>query len=120
MLDRDDLIECSVLLKSAIEKKIDKIHIPLNPLDVLAQQIFGIAISSQIHKDDLFNLIRAGFSKRRKTLLNALLSEGYKELSKEQLEKALKDAGIPDNARAETLYLSDFARIVNSIEYPST
>ena len=26
VLDRDDLVECSVLLKSAIDKKIDKIH----------------------------------------------------------------------------------------------
>lgn len=67
-------------------------------------------------KNDLFDLIRAGFSKRRKTLLNALLSEGYKELSKEELERALEAARIPRNARAETLCLSDFARIVNSIE----
>src|SRR3989338_3156141 len=34
VLDRDDLIECAVLLKSAVEKKIDKIHIPANALDV--------------------------------------------------------------------------------------
>ena len=38
-MDRDDLVECSLLLKSAIEKKIDKVHIPTNALDVLAQQI---------------------------------------------------------------------------------
>ncbi len=64
-------------------------------------------------KKDLFNLIRAGFSMRRKTLLNAILSQGYKGLTKEQLEKLLITAGIPADARAETLRLSDFARIVN-------
>ncbi|MBN1157352.1 ATP-dependent helicase [Candidatus Woesearchaeota archaeon] len=57
VLDRDDLVECSVLLKSAIEKKIDRIHIPKNCLDVLAQQIFGIAISEKIHVEALFELI---------------------------------------------------------------
>ncbi len=58
VLDRDDLVECSVLLKSAIEKKIDRIHIPDNCLDVLAQQIFGIAISGQIHEKTLFEMIK--------------------------------------------------------------
>jgi len=57
VLDRDDLIECSVILKCGIEKKIDKIHIPTNALDVLAQQIFGIAIQDRIHINDLFKLI---------------------------------------------------------------
>ncbi len=58
VLDRDDLVECAVLLKSAIEKKIDRIHIPSNCLDVLAQQIYGIAISQKIHEKELFELIK--------------------------------------------------------------
>ncbi|MDP6642190.1 MAG: ATP-dependent helicase [Candidatus Nanoarchaeia archaeon] len=61
VLDRDDLIECSLLLKSAIEKKIDRIHIPTNALDVLSQQIFGVAISDQIHINDLFKLIKKSY-----------------------------------------------------------
>ncbi|MFH0867801.1 MAG: ATP-dependent helicase [Candidatus Woesearchaeota archaeon] len=61
VLDRDDLIECIVILKSAVEKKIDKIHIPTNALDVLAQQIYGIAIQEQIHINDLFKLIKSSY-----------------------------------------------------------
>ena len=61
VLDRDDLVECAVLLKSAIEKKIDKIHIPTNALDVLAQQIFGIAIEEKIHINSLFDLIKGSY-----------------------------------------------------------
>lgn len=61
VLDRDDLIECSVLLKSAVEKKIDRIHIPTNCLDVLAQQIFGIAIADRIHIDDLYSMIKGSY-----------------------------------------------------------
>ncbi len=61
VLDRDDLIECSVLLKSAIEKRIDKIHLPTNCLDVLAQQMHGIAIQNMISVDDLFDLVRGSY-----------------------------------------------------------
>ena len=59
--DRDDLVECAVLLKSAIEKKIDKIHIPTNALDVLAQQIYGIAIQERIDIKDLLKMIRSSY-----------------------------------------------------------
>lgn len=69
VLDRDDLVECSVLLKSAIERKIDKIHIPTNCLDVLSQQIDGIALEEKIHINDLFDLIKRSYC--------------YKDLSKE-------------------------------------
>ena len=64
VLDRDDLVECGVLLKSAVEKKIDKIHIPTNCLDVLAQQIDGIALQDKIHIDDLYKLIRQSYCYR--------------------------------------------------------
>ena len=61
VLDRDDLVECAVLLKSAIEKKIDRIHIPTNALDVLAQHIFGIAIQDKIHVNELFSLVKQSY-----------------------------------------------------------
>jgi ATP-dependent Lhr-like helicase len=61
VMDRDDLIECAVLLKSAIEKKIDKIHIPTNCLDVLAQQIIGIALEDNILIEDLYTLIKQSY-----------------------------------------------------------
>jgi len=61
VLNRDDLVECAVLLKSAIDEKIDKIHIPKNCLDVLAQQIYGIAIAQKIHINDLFSLVKKSY-----------------------------------------------------------
>ncbi|MBI3033718.1 ATP-dependent helicase [Candidatus Woesearchaeota archaeon] len=61
VLDRDDMVECSLLLKAAIEKKIDRIHIPKNCLDVLAQQIYGIAISQKIHEKELFELVKRSY-----------------------------------------------------------
>jgi len=61
VLDRDDLVECAVLLKSAIEKKIDKIHIPKNCLDVLAQQIYGLALQQVWNEDELFKLVKQSY-----------------------------------------------------------
>ncbi|MBW2993283.1 ATP-dependent helicase [Candidatus Woesearchaeota archaeon] len=62
--DRDDLVECAVLLKSAVERKIDRIHIPVNCLDVLAQQIHGIAIQQMIHIDELFKMVKQSYCYR--------------------------------------------------------
>ncbi|MCF7861438.1 ATP-dependent helicase [Candidatus Woesearchaeota archaeon] len=59
--DRDDLVECSVLLKCAMEHKIDRIHIPRNCLDVLTQHIVGIAVDQKISIDDLYGLIRSSY-----------------------------------------------------------
>ncbi|MAG73388.1 ATP-dependent helicase [archaeon] len=61
VMDRDDLVECSLLLKSAIEKKIDRVHIPTNALDVLAQQIFGIAINGVMNIYEMFHLIKGSY-----------------------------------------------------------
>ncbi|MFA6461023.1 MAG: ATP-dependent helicase [Candidatus Woesearchaeota archaeon] len=61
VMDRDDLVECSILLKSALDKKIDQVHIPKNALDVLAQHIYGIAINEVINISDLFNLIKRSY-----------------------------------------------------------
>ncbi|MBI2660036.1 ATP-dependent helicase [Candidatus Woesearchaeota archaeon] len=64
VLDRDDLVECAVLLKSAIEKKIDKIHIPKNCLDVLAQQLHGMSIEQRWKTKELFDLVRQSYCYR--------------------------------------------------------
>ncbi|MBU1940038.1 ATP-dependent helicase, partial [Candidatus Micrarchaeota archaeon] len=64
VMDRDDLVECAVLLKNAVDKKIDKLQIPKNCLDVLAQHIYGIAIADKIHIDDLFKLVRGSYNYR--------------------------------------------------------
>ncbi len=58
VMDQDDLVECAILLKSAKERKIDRVQIPKNALDVLAQHIFGIAINEIINIYQLFHLIK--------------------------------------------------------------
>lgn len=61
ILDRDDLVECSVIQKEMIERKINKIRFPKNCLDVLSQQIYGMAIYKIWQEQELFNLIRKSY-----------------------------------------------------------
>ena len=42
-------------------RDIAYIHIPKNALDVLAQQIYGIAIADKIHISELFSLITRSY-----------------------------------------------------------
>ena len=48
-------------MKAMIEKKIDKIQIPKNALDVLAQQIYGMAISKIWSVKELLECIRKSY-----------------------------------------------------------
>lgn len=66
VLDRDDLMESSVLLKSAIEKKIDLIRIPENCLDVLAQQIVGMVVASPdpLDLNETYLLVKKSYNYR--------------------------------------------------------
>jgi len=64
VLDRDDLVECSVLLKAAIEHKIDKVDIPENALDVLAQEIFGMAIEESRSLDEVYGIVKSSYAYR--------------------------------------------------------
>ena len=59
--DRDDLVECSVLLKNAKEGKIDKIQIPNNCLDVLAQHIYGMSIENPWDIDYALDVIQKSY-----------------------------------------------------------
>lgn len=61
MLDRDDIVECSVLMKEMIEKHIDRASIPMNCLDVLAQQLFGMAISKVWNVDEMLQTVRKSY-----------------------------------------------------------
>ena len=61
-----------------------------------------------------FNVVRASFGKRRKTLLNALSSSEQLGWDKAQAEAALSSAGIDPGRRGETLTLSEFAALANA------
>lgn len=60
-----------------------------------------------------FDVVKAGFGKRRKTLVNALT--GMRGLTKEEAREALEQAGIEPSRRAETLTIPEFAAVANMI-----
>ena len=62
--DFDDLIECCVIQKNGVEKKIDSIHIHDNCLDILSQHIFGMAINRVWKKEEMFKLIKKSYCYR--------------------------------------------------------
>jgi 16S rRNA (adenine1518-N6/adenine1519-N6)-dimethyltransferase len=62
-----------------------------------------------------FRLVRAGFSQKRKTLLNSL-SAGL-QLSKEQTNAALAQAGIPAATRAQALSLPQWHALYKALIY---
>ena len=64
VVERDDLVECSLILKNAVEGKIDEIHIPQNCLDVLSQQIYGMAIEDKWDIEEGYKVIRGSYNFR--------------------------------------------------------
>ena len=57
----------------------------------------------------IMKLVEAGFTERRKLLLNSLAAaSGY---AKDYWRQALTECGLPDQVRAEQLTLNDFARL---------
>ncbi len=61
VVGRDDLIECSLILKNAIEGHIDSLNIPCNCLDVLSQHIYGMSIENKWDIDYAFDVIRKSY-----------------------------------------------------------
>ncbi len=63
----------------------------------------------------MFQIIRASFNQRRKTLANGLKNAGGFGLTKEEIEESIVELGHPVTVRGETLSLEEFARLSNII-----
>ena len=57
-LSRDELVECTALLDSVRRGELDRLAIPEQPLDVLAQQIVAETAARDWNEDDLFQRFR--------------------------------------------------------------
>ncbi|WP_297790327.1 16S rRNA (adenine(1518)-N(6)/adenine(1519)-N(6))-dimethyltransferase RsmA [uncultured Anaerococcus sp.] len=68
--------------------------------------------TDQVDEKALFDLIHAGFNKRRKTILNSLADA----VEKDKLRLAFEKLGIKDNLRAENLSLDDFINLTKTIK----
>lgn len=61
----------------------------------------------------MFQLIRASFNQRRKTLQNGLNNSPEMHFSKEQIVEAIEKAGFKPAVRGEALTLEEFARLAD-------
>lgn len=90
VVDQDDLVECTVLAKEAMERRLDKIRIPKKCLDVLCQHIVGMAIEKKWSVDEALALIKKAYPYKdltKEELISVLryLSGKYSELEKENV-----------------------------------
>ncbi len=63
----------------------------------------------------MFQMIRASFNQRRKTLVNGLNHSSEMTLTKEQITKAVEGLGKGAGVRGEALTLEEFAKLSNTI-----
>ena len=76
VFESDDLVECAVLCRAAHRKMIDRVTIPMNSLDVLAQCLVGLSIEKKWNADDAYDLIKRSYN--------------YKDLTKKDFESVLR------------------------------
>lgn len=66
-LSRDDLVECAALLDAVRRGELDRLQIPENAIDVLAQQIVAESAARECSESELFDLVRAAYPYRSLT-----------------------------------------------------
>jgi len=83
VFDQDDLVECAVMCRAAHRGDIDRVGIPENCLDVLAQATVGMSLDSRWDVDDAYELIKGSYC--------------YRNLPKEKFISVLKYLGSKDD-----------------------
>jgi len=77
-LDRDELVECAVMLRKAEEGFVDRVFVPENAQDVAAQQVYGMAINAVRPEAEVTAILRRAYPYRN-----------YSEAEYEQLMRYL-------------------------------
>ena len=63
-LDRDDLVEVTVLAHNARSRRLDRIRIPKNPLDVLVQHLLGMALNKVWEVGEAYRVVKRAYPYR--------------------------------------------------------
>jgi ATP-dependent Lhr-like helicase len=79
---RDELVECAALLDCVRRGELDALHVPVAPLDVLAQQIVAEVACEEWDETALYDLVRrawpyAALSRERFDEVVRMLADGY-------------------------------------------
>jgi ATP-dependent Lhr-like helicase len=76
VLSRDELIECAAMLRATREGRLDRLIIPNQPLDILAQQIVAAAAGEEWDEDRLYEHVRSAYP--------------YRDLSRKQFDDVVQ------------------------------
>lgn len=63
-----------------------------------------------------FRVVKASFAQRRKTLVNGLSSAFGSRITKAELQEVLRQCGLPETVRGETLDVPGFAAVANALQ----
>ncbi len=62
VLNRDDLIECAIMLDSVIKRRLDSFVVPKNALDVLAQHIIGMSLTKKWEVGEAYEVVKRAYA----------------------------------------------------------
>ncbi|MEQ2455064.1 16S rRNA (adenine(1518)-N(6)/adenine(1519)-N(6))-dimethyltransferase RsmA [Flavonifractor hominis] len=69
-----------------------------------------------VEESFFFQVVKASFAQRRKTLLNGLSAAFGSRLDKDVLRSILEDCGLPADVRGERLGIPEFARLAATLQ----
>ena len=112
-----DYSSLSVFVKYYSEAKLltkvpKSVFMPQPKIDSSVLRLDLRIYDENVNKEKLFALVKAGFLKRRKTILNSLSAVAEKD----DLKKVFEKLTIKENLRAENLSLDDFINISKNLE----
>jgi len=75
-LSRDELVECAAIVDSVRRGELDRLELPEQPLDILAQQIVAASAAEEWTEADLFQMVRRAYP--------------YRNLTREQFDSVIR------------------------------
>ncbi len=85
---RDELIECAAVVRAIRAGELDRLEIPRNALDILAQQMVAACANEEFAEDELFAFVRRAYP--------------YRTLAREDFDSVLETLSRRDRDGART------------------
>ena len=90
VLEREELMECAVMLERARAGDVDRIHIPKNALDALCQHLLGMVLERDWTVDEVLRVVKRSYCYRslsEEELMSAVLylSAGHAGMQERQI-----------------------------------
>lgn len=113
-----DYSSLSVFIKFYTEAKLitnlpKSVFMPQPKIDSTILNLNLRIYDENVNQDLLFKLVRAGFNKRRKTILNSMSDV----IEKDRLKEAFAKVNLAENLRSENLSLDDFIKLSNELSW---